>query len=42
MQIDSYPFYPDYELDRYEEDVLLDEMNEPNDYDLIPDTEEDY
>ena len=35
MQIDSYPFYPDYELDSYEEAVLLDEMNDPDDYDLI-------
>lgn len=41
MQIDSYPFYPDYELDRYEEDDLLDEMNEPDDYDLIPQSEDD-
>lgn len=42
MGDELYPFYPDYELDRYEEDVLLDEMNEPDDYDLIPDMEEDY
>lgn len=41
MHIDSYPFYPDYELDRYEEDVLLEDMNEPDDYDLIPQSEDD-
>lgn len=40
MKIDSYLFYPDYELDHYEEDVLLDDMNEPDDYDLIPQSDD--
>lgn len=41
MQIDSYPFYPDYELDRYEDDVLEGELVDPEDYDLIPQSEDD-
>lgn len=41
MQTDSYPFYPDYEIDRYEDVVLDGELCEEEDYDLIPQNEDE-
>lgn len=40
MQTDSYPFYPDYETDRYE-DLTDDQLLCKDDYDLIPQSEDD-
>ena len=35
-------FYPDYKLDKYEDDLYDTQFSDIGDYDLIPDKEEDY
>lgn len=35
-------FYPDYELDKYEDDLYDTQLSDIDDYDLLADTEEDY
>ena len=35
-------FYPDYELDKYEDDLYDTQLSDIDNYDLIPQTEEDY